>query len=108
MSALASDGTDVVCLRSLRAGPGLELDPLTFLELPITVRLDRRVVDEEVLATVIGRDEAETLRGVEELHGANCHVETTFLQVTPVWPTPRSVGTRRPARQSATKSTHCT
>src|SRR4029450_4379420 len=37
------------------------------------LRLDRRVVHENVVAAVLLRDEAQTLLGVEPLHGALSH-----------------------------------
>src|SRR5688572_6509958 len=36
--------------------------------------VDARVVDEQVLATLVGRDEAEALVVVEPLHGSGRHV----------------------------------
>ena len=45
---------------------------------------DRAVVDEDVLATIVLRDEAVTLVVVEPLHGSGCHIHTSFDCVTNV------------------------
>ncbi|KAG6495112.1 hypothetical protein ZIOFF_042903 [Zingiber officinale] len=53
-----------------------ELDALSLGEGPEPVGLDGRLVDEEILSAVVGRDEAESLGVVEPLHralGADVH-----------------------------------
>src|SRR6516162_3558190 len=40
----------------------------------VALSLNRGEVDEEILAAVFGRDEAEALRIVEPFYGACCHV----------------------------------
>src|SRR3954447_18848904 len=73
-SSAGSDLLNVACGRALLAlllvvahlralGERLEAAPL-----------DRRVVDEEVLAALVWRDEAESLVVVEPLDGSCCHV----------------------------------
>jgi len=63
---------DVRRLKTLRAARHLELDLITLAEALEALGLDGAVVDEDVLATVLG-DEAETLRVVEPLHSSLCH-----------------------------------
>jgi hypothetical protein len=59
-----------VCrLESLRSLYDLELDGRTFLKATIAVSLDRRKVDEDVLAT-LPLDETIPLAGVEPLYGS--------------------------------------
>src|SRR4051812_25587672 len=68
-----SDRLDVVGLRSLLALRGVEGHPLSLIEgLEATTR-DRRVVDEDVLAAVVGGDETKALLPVEPLHNAFSH-----------------------------------
>src|SRR3954469_18238259 len=69
------DDLDAVGLGTLRTLDDLELHPLVLVEGPIALGLDRRVVDEHVLAVVHG-DEAVALLVVEPLHGALCHVHS--------------------------------
>src|SRR4051794_39306880 len=68
-----SDGADVLRLRALRALRGVELDPLVLVEALVAAAGDGGVVDEHVLAAVIGSDEAEALFAVEPLHSSLCH-----------------------------------
>jgi hypothetical protein len=56
-------------LESLRAPYDFELDGCTFLKATIAVSLDRRKVDENVLAT-LPLDETIPLAGVEPLNGS--------------------------------------
>lgn len=59
-----------VCrLQSLRTTDDFELDGRTFLKATITVSLDRRKVDEYVLAT-LPLDKTIPLAGVEPLYGS--------------------------------------
>src|SRR5580704_11426720 len=66
------DDDDLVGLRAPVALRDLELDPLTLFEGAVTIRLDSREVDENVLATVDG-DKAVSLVRVEPLDGALSH-----------------------------------
>src|ERR1700723_54047 len=66
------DDDDLVGLRAPVALRDLELDPLTLFEGAVTIRLDSREVDEDVLATVDG-DKAVSLVRVEPLDGALSH-----------------------------------
>jgi hypothetical protein len=56
-------------LESLRAPDDFELDGRTFLKATITVSLDRRKVDEDVLST-LPLDETIPLAGVEPFNGS--------------------------------------
>jgi len=56
-------------LESLRALDDFELDGRTFLKATITVSLDRRKVDENILAT-LPLDKTIPLAGVEPLNGS--------------------------------------
>ena len=72
-----------------------------------TVRLNGRVVDEDVRAVVVSRDEAEALLGVEPLDGALRH--TCSPHVTRTRPAPRrpvAVG-RREEKVTLTRGVHC-
>lgn len=60
---------DVCRLESLRSPYDFELDGRTFLKATITVSLDRRKVDEDVLTT-LPLDETIPLAGVEPLNGS--------------------------------------
>src|SRR5918995_7162365 len=62
-----SDRADVLCFLALPAWPDVELDALTLLEGAVARRLDRRVVDEHIVA-VFALNEAEALLSVEPLH----------------------------------------
>src|SRR3954449_11126146 len=68
------DGPDVDCLRTLVARFGLVLHARALGERAVALGLDAAVVDEEVLAAFIGRDEAEALLVAEPLDRACCHV----------------------------------
>ena len=72
-----SDHADVLGLRALPAGRNVELDALTLFEGLVTVALDVRKVNEDVIF-LFTRDEAEALVCVEELDGTLCH-EYSFL-----------------------------
>jgi hypothetical protein len=66
-SAAAGRG-DVDCLRTpVAVGADLELDGVAVVEAPEAVGLEGGLVDEEVIAAVVGGDEAEPLGGVEPL-----------------------------------------
>src|SRR3954462_2906728 len=69
-----SDGTDLAGRRTFLALGLFELDLLAFLQRLESGALDVGVVREEVLAAVIRRDESKTLRIVEPLDGAFCHL----------------------------------
>src|SRR4029078_3732805 len=70
---------DVDRLRALLALALLVLDSSILLQRLEAVAGDVRVMDEEVLSTPVGRDEAVTLRVVEPLHGSGCHRNTPPL-----------------------------
>lgn len=65
--AQRSDDADVLGLWPLLPLRGVELDRLTVLEVPISVTLDVGEMDEEVLSTIIRRDESVTLLLTEPL-----------------------------------------
>src|SRR5690606_29170511 len=72
--------------RALLALHDVELDPLPLREAAEAVGLDGGVVDEAVLVSVLGRDEAESLGIIEPLH-RSCRASHSVLHVglpTPV------------------------
>ena len=64
---------DVRGLLALRALHHVEADFLTFFQGLEAGHVDRGEMREQVLAAVVGRDEAVAFRVVEPLHGACCH-----------------------------------
>src|SRR3954469_8760244 len=73
----SSDGSDLLNVRCGRALLALLLVVAHLRALGERLEaaaLDRGVVDEEVLAALIGRDEAEALVVVEPLDGSCCHL----------------------------------
>src|SRR5690606_4724400 len=77
---VGSGEADVRGLRSLLALRDLELNALALFEAAVARRVDGRGVREDVLSAVVGGDEAETLFGIEPLHGSSGH-ETAFFMV---------------------------
>src|SRR6185503_3045001 len=75
---LAADLRYVLGRGALGALDDVEFDALAFGEGAEAAALDRRMVDEAILLTTLGRDEAEALRVIEPLHGAGsaCHTNT--------------------------------
>jgi hypothetical protein len=70
-----SDADDVLGRRTLLALDDVELDALTLVQVLEALTLNRGVMDEAILATVLARDEAETLLSVEPLDRTlNAHV----------------------------------
>src|SRR6476469_5909184 len=69
-----SGDADVLRLRTLGARRDVELHLLVLVERLVAVGLDGGVVDEDVLAATVLRDEAEALFGVEPLDGSLSHV----------------------------------
>src|SRR3982751_5001467 len=69
-----SDDPNVDCLRALVAGLRLVLHARALGERAVAIGLDAGVVDEEVLAAFLGRDEAEALLAAEPLDGTLSHV----------------------------------
>src|SRR5712691_1183326 len=78
------DDADVACLRALRPLLHLVLHLRALGQALEALAADRAVVDEDVLATIVLRDEAVTLVVVEPLHGSGCHIHTSFDCVTNV------------------------
>src|SRR3954449_3783305 len=74
-----SERTNVLRLRTLGALRDVELDLLVLVEGLVALRLDRGVVNEDVVAAVLLSDEAETLLGVEPLDGALSHAVVLLL-----------------------------
>src|ERR1700676_2710726 len=70
--SLCLDGSDVLCLPALRTLGHVELDALALLKGAKTVRLNRGVMDEYVLAVVAAK-KTETLGVVEPLDCALFH-----------------------------------
>jgi len=67
---------DVLCLPALRTFHDVELNSLAFLQATKALRLDRRVMDEYVLA-ILAADKAKALSVVEPLNGSLLHVLRT-------------------------------
>src|SRR5207237_1781979 len=89
------DRPDVRRLRALLALRDVELDLLVLLQVPVAGPGDRAEVHEDVRATVVLGDEAETLLGIEPLHGACAHE-----QIPPFLPVSSLTAARRaPARR---------
>jgi len=65
---------NVRCLLPLGAASDVEANPLTFLQGPEALALNRGEMDKEILAAVLGSNEAEALRIVEPFYGACCYV----------------------------------
>src|SRR3569833_275770 len=100
-TGLASERANVLRLRALGALRDVELDLLVLVQGLVALRLDGRVVHEDVVAAVLLRNEAETLLGVEPLNGALSHAGKS-----PYWGERRHFGAssrmrviRRPASQ---------
>src|SRR5690606_28580498 len=84
--SVSSGKPDVGGLGTLLALRDLELNALTLFESAVTLGLDSRVVREDVLSAVVGGDEAESLFGVEPLHGSTRHVTAFFWCMRPlIW-----------------------
>jgi carbon-nitrogen hydrolase len=71
--ALVLDGLHVRRARALGALLGLVGDLCALGERLVAVTDDRGVMDEQVLALVVGRDEAEALVVAEPFNGSSCH-----------------------------------
>src|SRR5699024_4696971 len=65
-------------LRALGALRDLELYALRLFQRAVAVRIDRRVVDEDVGAAAVLGDEAIALLSVEPLDGSLCHCAVSF------------------------------
>src|SRR4051812_12171005 len=70
---------DVVRLDALCALALLEHDLRTLGERLVSPTGDVAVVDEDIFAALVGRDESVTLRIAEPLHGSSCHRKNTSL-----------------------------
>src|ERR1700741_5091309 len=103
------DYDDLLGLLSPVALRDLELDALPLFEAAVTVGLDRRKVDENVLATVDG-DKAVALVWVEPLDGALSHSKQLPNCCSGFEPRPFNRGTRRsrPAESCHARSRVCT
>jgi hypothetical protein len=73
---------DVRGLFSLRALGDFELDLLTFFEGLEAIHLNGGEMRKQVLAAIIGCDEAESLRIVEPLDGTSCHENDLSKRMT--------------------------
>src|ERR1700712_4815388 len=85
-----SERTNVLRLRALGTLRDVELDLLVLVEGLVALRLDGRVVNEDVIAAVLLGDEAEALLGVEPLNCALSHAGCS----------PCYLGGKSPLRQS--------
>src|SRR3954447_23762787 len=75
--AIGSDRVHVGGVQALRALLHLVLDLRALRERPKAAAGDRGMVDEHVLALVVGRDEAKPLLVAEPLHGPSGHPRTS-------------------------------
>lgn len=62
------------CLRTFRTLLDVELNTLVLFERAKSAPLDLGVVDEDVLCSVVRRDETEALLAVEPFHSSLCHL----------------------------------
>src|SRR5271170_5068691 len=67
------DELQIDCLRTALVGFDLEADPLAFIEAAQTRRLDRRDMDEHVLAAAFRCDESEALGSIEKFDLSGRH-----------------------------------
>src|SRR4051812_9472434 len=78
-TAVRSQRADVLRLRALGTLGDLELDLLVLVQGLVALGLNRRVVNEDVVAAAVLSDEAEALFCVEPLNSALSHVLVTPL-----------------------------
>src|SRR5262249_57759085 len=93
------DDADRACLRSLRTILSFVLHLRPLGEALVSLAADRAVVDEDVLAPLVLRDEAVALVVAEPLHGSGCHVYTSLDCVTNVQ--------RKAEAKTGTRSNSC-
>src|SRR2546423_1397600 len=79
---LARDGRDAGRLGTLLSLAGLEFDPGPLVEGLVTLAGDLRVMDEQILPTLVGRDESVALRSVEPFNDTSSHICTPPLPLT--------------------------
>src|SRR5687767_8991802 len=84
---------DVFRRRTLLALDHVELDAITFGEGLEAIALDRRVVDEAILAAAVRRDETKALRIVEPLNNALGTHSCTHWKKMLYDPSPGTAGT---------------
>src|SRR5437667_12819267 len=84
------DDADGACLRSLRTLLNFVLHFRPFGEALVPLAADRAVMDEDVLASIVLRDEAVALVVAEPLHGSGCHIYTSLDRLTNVQPKAQS------------------
>lgn len=82
MKIVSSDDGDVGGLEPLGSLLDVELDPLCLFKVAEAAALNRREVDEDVCALIVGSDEAEALFAVEPLHSSLRH---TFSSLIFIW-----------------------
>src|SRR5687768_12997503 len=69
---------DRSCLQSLLTARDLVAHALLFLQRLVAAALDLGKMREDLLAAVVGSDEAESLCIVEPLHGTSCHATLLY------------------------------
>src|SRR6266516_1186614 len=79
ISESSLDRLDVYCLGPLVAGFSVVGDLHALGERAEAVALDARVMHEQILLSVVGRDEAEALVVAEPLDRSGCHSSSTFV-----------------------------
>lgn len=70
---LALDGGHSDCLRTLGPLLDTELNSLVFLQRPVAVSLDFRVVDEHICCAAVRSDKTEAFFAVKPFHSSLCH-----------------------------------
>src|SRR6266487_5906203 len=93
------DDADRACLRALRTFLNFVLHFRPLGEALVPLAADRAVVDEDVLASIVLRDEAVALVVAEPLHGSGCHIYTSLDCVTNVQ--------RKAQAETGTRSNSC-
>src|SRR5690606_22462588 len=86
-------------LRTLRTLGDFILDALAFLETAKALRIDRRVVHEDIGAAVFRRDESESLGVVEPLHCAVLHDSSNLVMAGGARPDAVGGRSRTPSMQ---------
>lgn len=102
----SADHANAISLLTLGALGDFELHLLTFFEQTEAARLDRAVVDEDVVARALNRDEAVALLGIEPFDGSLRHLFSlhTFCSRTS---RPRAVPAAVRLEQERVVQRHC-
>lgn len=77
------DGPDVRRLQTLGALGDVEFDALTLSESAEAFGLNRAVMAEDIVATIVLRNKTKALRVVEPLNSTSCHLLRSFFAGRP-------------------------